>query len=101
MAGRSATRLEPEWLWTRSYGVLPGIKVGQVINTCGVIPLGAEGRLIGKDDARAQVRKAFENIAEILALGGCAPVFLTSARPAPSPRRWRVRPPRFRRRPCI
>ena len=51
--------------------MLPGIKVGHVVNTCGIIPLDADGELVGRDDVRAQVRKVFENIAEVLAVAGC------------------------------
>lgn len=65
------TRLEPDWKWTKDFGVLPGIKVGRIVSTCGIIPLDADGRLVGKDDVPTQVRKVFDNIAEVLALAGC------------------------------
>lgn len=71
MTPPTVTRLEPNWRWTKEFGVLPGVKLGHLIHTCGIIPLDAHGELVGRDDVRAQIRKVFENISEVLSAGGC------------------------------
>ncbi len=68
-----AKRFNPAEIWTPfgpfSMAVAQGD--GQIVYMKGQVALDRDGRLIGKGDMRAQVRKVLENIAAVLAsLGG-------------------------------
>lgn len=43
---------------------------GRAVVVSGQVPLDADGRLVGGDDAEAQVRQVFHNLATALAAGG-------------------------------
>src|SRR5471030_2806710 len=44
---------------------------GQIVHLKGQVPLDRDGRTVGKDDMRAQVRKVLENVRDVLAsMGG-------------------------------
>ena len=68
-----AQSFNPAQIWTPfgafSMAVVQGD--GQVVHLKGQVALDRDGRLIGKGDMRAQVRKTLENIAAVLAhVGG-------------------------------
>jgi enamine deaminase RidA (YjgF/YER057c/UK114 family) len=43
---------------------------GRLVVVSGQVPLDAQGRLVGEDDPRAQVRQVFDNLAAALAAAG-------------------------------
>jgi len=43
---------------------------GRILVISGQVPLDEQGRLVGEDDARAQVRQVFENLTVALAAAG-------------------------------
>jgi enamine deaminase RidA (YjgF/YER057c/UK114 family) len=43
---------------------------GRIVVISGQVPLDEQGRLVGEDDARAQVRQVFENLTVALAAAG-------------------------------
>ena len=48
----------------------PGVRAGNVIYVSGVLPLDAQGRLVGAGDAGAQTRAVLEAIKAIIQAGG-------------------------------
>ena len=68
-----AERFNPAQIWQPfgAFSMAVAQGDGQVVHLKGQVALDRNGRLVGKGDMRAQVRKALENIAAILAsLGG-------------------------------
>ncbi len=68
-----AKRFNPAEIWTPfgAFSMAVAQGDGQVVHLKGQVALDRDGRLIGKGDMRAQVRKVLENIAAVLAsLGG-------------------------------
>jgi len=61
--------VDPGWGWARNAGVVPGVKVNGFLFTCGVVPLTGSGELVGKNDAYAQAKMAFENVEQVLQTG--------------------------------
>jgi 2-iminobutanoate/2-iminopropanoate deaminase len=47
------------------------VRAGDLLFVSGVVPVDAEGRLVGGDDVVAQARQVFENIRAVLAAAGC------------------------------
>ena len=47
------------------------VQAGELLFVSGVVPVDAEGRLVGGDDVVAQTRAVFENMRAILAAAGC------------------------------
>jgi reactive intermediate/imine deaminase len=45
---------------------------GQLVAVSGQVPLDGQGQLAGQDDARAQVRQVFDNLAAALAAAGAS-----------------------------
>ena len=66
------TILKPDWLWVDKFGFAPAVKVGDMIHTCGMIAFDADGTLVGEGDCYQQSVKTFENIRDVLALGGAS-----------------------------
>jgi 2-iminobutanoate/2-iminopropanoate deaminase len=46
------------------------VRVGDLVFVSGVVPVDAEGRLVGGDDVVAQTRHVFENMRAVLAAAG-------------------------------
>ena len=68
-----AERFNPAEIWAPfgAFSMAVAQGDGQVVHLKGQVALDRDGRLIGKGDMRAQVRKVLENIAAVLAsLGG-------------------------------
>ncbi len=68
-----AERFNPAQIWQPfgAFSMAVAQGDGQVVHLKGQVALDRDGRLIGKADMRAQVRKVLENIAAVLAsLGG-------------------------------
>ncbi len=68
-----AERFNPAQIWQPfgAFSMAVAQGDGQVVHLKGQVALDRNGRLVGKGDMRAQVRKALENIAAVLAsLGG-------------------------------
>ena len=63
-------RLEPDWDWIKKLGFAAGIQTGDTIHTCGMIAFGPDGKLVGEGDCYAQAMQIFQNIRDVLALGG-------------------------------
>lgn len=62
----------------------PGARAGNTIYVSGVLPLDAEGRLVGAGDAAAQTRAVLESVKAIVEAGGgamadvaCCNIFLS------------------------
>lgn len=60
------------------------VRAGDLLFVSGVVPVDADGRLVGGDDVVAQARAVFENMGRVLAAAGASPqnvvkvtVFLT------------------------
>ncbi len=60
------------------------VRAGDLLFVSGVVPVDAQGRLVGGDDVVAQARAVFENMRRVLAAAGAGPhdvvkvtVFLT------------------------
>ncbi len=75
------------------------VRAGNLLFVSGIVPVDAEGALVGGDDVVAQTRQVFENLREILAAAGCGfqdvvkvTVFLTNVddRPLINPVRREV-----------
>ena len=68
-----AKRFNPAQIWQPfgAFSMAVAQGDGQVVHLKGQVALDRDGRLIGKGDMRAQVRKVLENIAAVLAsMGG-------------------------------
>ncbi len=66
-------RFNPAEIWTPfgAFSMAVAQGDGQIVYLKGQVALDRDGRLVGKGDMRAQVRKVLENIAAVLAsLGG-------------------------------
>jgi enamine deaminase RidA (YjgF/YER057c/UK114 family) len=63
--------IKTSWAWPQEFGIVPGRVTHQYVYTCGMIPLAADGSLVGRGDAGAQARRVFENIGHVLKLGRC------------------------------
>ena len=63
-------RLEPGWAWIKKLGFAPAIRTGDTIHTCGMIAYDHDGKLVGANDCYAQAMQVYQNIREVLALGG-------------------------------
>jgi len=70
------------------------VRGGELLFVTGIVPVDAEGRLVGGDDVAAQARQVFASMREVLAAAGCTladvlevTVFLTDIddRPAINP----------------
>jgi reactive intermediate/imine deaminase len=70
------------------------VRGGELLFVSGIVPVDAEGRLVGGDDVAAQARQVFASMREVLAAAGCTladvlevTVFLTDIddRPAINP----------------
>ena len=48
------------------------VQAGELLFVSGVVPVDAEGQLVGGDDVVAQARAVFENMRAILAAAGCS-----------------------------
>ena len=48
------------------------VAAGDLVFVSGVVPVDAEGRLVGGDDIVSQARKVFEIMGEVLRAGGCS-----------------------------
>jgi reactive intermediate/imine deaminase len=60
------------------------VRAGDLLFVSGIVPVDAEGRLVGGDDVAAQAAQVFESLGAVLAAGGATPqdvvkitVFLT------------------------
>jgi 2-iminobutanoate/2-iminopropanoate deaminase len=47
------------------------VRGGDLLFVSGVVPVDADGRLVGGDDVVAQARQVFENMREVLEAAGC------------------------------
>jgi reactive intermediate/imine deaminase len=47
------------------------VRAGELLFVSGVVPVDAEGKVVGGDDVVAQARKVFSSMGEILAAAGC------------------------------
>ncbi len=47
------------------------VRAGGLVFVSGVVPVDAEGNVVGGDDVVAQARKVFENMGAVLAAAGC------------------------------
>jgi reactive intermediate/imine deaminase len=63
-------QLNPGWEWTKTASFAQGVQVGDTIYVSGMAALGADGKVVGAGDMKAQARKTFENIAAVLAEAG-------------------------------
>ena len=63
-------RIDPDWAWTKKYGISPGVKVGDTVYLSGNSAFDNDGNIVGEGDVYAQSKKTFENIAEALASVG-------------------------------
>jgi 2-iminobutanoate/2-iminopropanoate deaminase len=48
------------------------VRGGDLVFVSGVVPVDADGKLVGGDDVVAQARRVFENMGAILAAAGCS-----------------------------
>lgn len=61
------------WLWQEQYGYSQAVEVSggqQILYCAGQTSIGPEGKALHKDDMRAQIQLALENLEEVLTLGG-------------------------------
>jgi 2-iminobutanoate/2-iminopropanoate deaminase len=49
------------------------VRAGELLFVSGVVPVDAEGALVGGDDVVAQARRVFENLGAVLAAAGAGP----------------------------
>lgn len=47
------------------------VRAGDLVFVSGVVPVDAEGSVVGGDDVAAQARKVFENMGAVLTAAGC------------------------------
>ena len=75
------------------------VRAGDLVFVSGVVPVDAQGKVVGGDDVAAQARQVFENMGAVLAAAGCTfadvvkvTVFLTDVddRPKINPVRQQV-----------
>ena len=75
------------------------VRAGDLVFVSGVVPVDADGKVVGGDDVAAQARQVFENMGAVLAAAGCTfadvvkvTVFLTDVddRPKINPVRQQV-----------
>jgi 2-iminobutanoate/2-iminopropanoate deaminase len=48
------------------------VRAGDLVFVSGVVPVDADGKLVGGDDVVAQARTVFENMGAVLAAAGCS-----------------------------
>jgi 2-iminobutanoate/2-iminopropanoate deaminase len=48
------------------------VRAGDLVFVSGVVPVDADGKLVGGDDVVAQARRVFENMGAVLAAAGCS-----------------------------
>jgi enamine deaminase RidA (YjgF/YER057c/UK114 family) len=67
-----ATSFNPPGIW-QPFGAFSMLKIqgpGQIVHLKGQVSLDKEGRIVGRNDMRAQVRQTLENIEAVLASVG-------------------------------
>lgn len=62
--------LNPDWPWAREFRISQGVQVRDTIYVSGQGPIAPDGSLVGADDMLAQARQVFDNMRDVLALGG-------------------------------
>ena len=69
MSGRSEISLESRPVLSHS---ADAVVADELLFVAGILPVGAEGGLLGGDDVREQARTVFSDLERILAAGGCS-----------------------------
>ncbi|MBW7836062.1 MAG: RidA family protein [Sphingomonadales bacterium] len=64
--------IDPGWQWDAEFPLSQGLRVGDVVILSGQCAIDGEGKVVGAGDLRAQTRKIFENIQEILDKAGAS-----------------------------
>ncbi len=64
------TPIIPEGLGRPGAPLVPGVRAGNTIYVSGQLPLGGDGKLVGKGDVGAQTRQVLENVRKIVEAGG-------------------------------
>lgn len=64
--------IDPGWQWDAEFPLSQGLRVGDVVILSGQCAIDHKGKVVGAGDLRAQTRKVFENIQEILNKAGAS-----------------------------
>lgn len=65
-------KIDPGWRWDDKFVFSQAIQVGNTIYVSGQVALDSEGNVVGKSDMKAQTRQVWENIKEVLRVGGAS-----------------------------
>src|SRR5439155_26495929 len=66
----SKVTYDPGWQWDDIFPLSQAVKVGNFLYLSGQVAMDPDGRIIGKNDLRAQSRQIFENMKTVLTQAG-------------------------------
>lgn len=67
----SAQFIRSDWAWDADYPLSQMVRCGDFLFLSGQVPLDEAGNLVGPGDIRAQSRRVFQNMQQVLGLAGC------------------------------
>src|SRR5439155_3343512 len=66
----SKVTYDPGWQWDDIFPLSQAVKVGNFLYLSGQVAMEPDGRIVGKNDLRAQSRQIFENMKTVLTKAG-------------------------------